>query len=190
MIARLAAVIFYTPTFLPPAIFIAALGGWLGQVYMKSQLSVKREMSNAKSPVLSVFSGAVAGLGACSYSYSASCPLRCLTDVRVRSVNTGLWSAGSIQARDDAAHRPLHPCCSVVLEFEQVGQQSPLYCSADSHSKMDSYPYRCLICGILCFSRVLSRLWNCIAGPVHHRLRPSYGWWVFCFCCAQFVSML
>lgn len=64
MVSRLVAVIIYTPYFLLLAIFIAVLGGWLGQIYMKAQLSVKREMSNAKSPVLSVFSGAMAGLGA------------------------------------------------------------------------------------------------------------------------------
>ena len=63
MAAKIAAVLIYTPMFLPPALFIGLFGSWLGQVYMKSQLSVKREMSNAKSPVLSGFTSAVGGLG-------------------------------------------------------------------------------------------------------------------------------
>lgn len=62
MIAKLGAVVIYTPTFILPAIVIAVLGGYLGQIYMKAQLSVKREMSNAKSPVLGIFGGAIAGL--------------------------------------------------------------------------------------------------------------------------------
>ena len=63
MAVRLAAVVLYIPFFILPSAFIGGLGAWLGQVYMKSQLSVKREMSNAKSPVLSVFNSAVGGLG-------------------------------------------------------------------------------------------------------------------------------
>ena len=63
MSVKFVAVIFYTPAFLLPALCISALALWLGQVYMKSQLPVKREMSNAKSPVISVFSSAIGGLG-------------------------------------------------------------------------------------------------------------------------------
>jgi len=36
-------------------------------MYIKAQLSVKREMSNARSPVLSHFGAAIAGIGASSY---------------------------------------------------------------------------------------------------------------------------
>lgn len=64
MIIRLASVLVYTPIFLFPAVFIAAFGLWIGQVYMKAQLSVKREMSNAKAPVLGIFGGAISGLSA------------------------------------------------------------------------------------------------------------------------------
>ena len=63
MAVRFAAVVLYIPFFILPSASIGGLGAWLGQVYMKSQLSVKREMSNAKSPVLSVFNSAVGGLG-------------------------------------------------------------------------------------------------------------------------------
>ena len=63
MLIKLSAVVIYTPVFLVPAVLTALLGAWTGQVYIKAQMSVKRELSNAKSPVLSVFGGAIAGLG-------------------------------------------------------------------------------------------------------------------------------
>ena len=49
--------------FVFPGLIVALLGGWCGQIYIKAQLSVKREMSNAKSPVLGHFGAAIAGLG-------------------------------------------------------------------------------------------------------------------------------
>lgn len=55
----------FTPTFVLPALGVAALGGWLGQLYIKAQLSVKREMSTAKAPVLGILGGAIAGLRTC-----------------------------------------------------------------------------------------------------------------------------
>ena len=61
-IIKIGAVVVFTPVFLLPAVFIVTFGGWLGSVYMKAQLSVKREMSNAKAPVLGVFGGAISGL--------------------------------------------------------------------------------------------------------------------------------
>ncbi|KAG2065985.1 P-loop containing nucleoside triphosphate hydrolase protein [Suillus decipiens] len=62
MITRLGAVVVMTPVFLVPGLFIGLLGAWIGRIYMKAQLSVKREMSNAKAPVLGHFGAAIAGL--------------------------------------------------------------------------------------------------------------------------------
>ena len=62
MVARFGAVVLFTPAFIPAAIVIAVFGGWLGQVYMKAQLPVKREMSAAKAPVLGILGGAIGGL--------------------------------------------------------------------------------------------------------------------------------
>jgi len=42
--------------------FIGILGGFLAEVYMHAQLSVKREMSNAKSPLFSHFASAITGI--------------------------------------------------------------------------------------------------------------------------------
>ncbi|KZP16764.1 P-loop containing nucleoside triphosphate hydrolase protein [Athelia psychrophila] len=62
MLAKLVAIVWLTPVFVFPGIVVAFLGGWCGQIYIKAQLSVKREMSNAKSPVLGHFGAAIAGL--------------------------------------------------------------------------------------------------------------------------------
>ncbi|KZT67587.1 P-loop containing nucleoside triphosphate hydrolase protein [Daedalea quercina L-15889] len=62
MLCKLAAVVVMTPVFLIPGALVAFLGGWLGRVYMKAQLSAKREMSNARAPVLGHFGAAIAGL--------------------------------------------------------------------------------------------------------------------------------
>ncbi|KAG8900334.1 hypothetical protein FRC00_013442 [Tulasnella sp. 408] len=56
------AIIIYSPAFLVPGLLVAAVGAWLGQVYIRAQLAVKREMSNAKSPLYSHFGAAIAGL--------------------------------------------------------------------------------------------------------------------------------
>ncbi|CAL1696193.1 unnamed protein product [Somion occarium] len=62
LVVRFVAVIIITPIFGVPGLLIAALGVWLGQIYMKAQLAVKREMSNARAPVLGHFGAAMAGL--------------------------------------------------------------------------------------------------------------------------------
>lgn len=58
MVIKLGAVVAYTPIFLIPGIFISVLGGYAGNIYMRAQLSVKREMSNARAPVLGHFGNA------------------------------------------------------------------------------------------------------------------------------------
>ncbi|KAK0458994.1 uncharacterized protein EV420DRAFT_1541764 [Desarmillaria tabescens] len=62
MLIKFAAIVAFTPIFLFPGILVAILGAWCGQVYIKAQLSVKREMSNAKAPVLGHFGAAIAGI--------------------------------------------------------------------------------------------------------------------------------
>lgn len=63
LLTKLATVLLYAPALLLPAIVIAFFGAWLSSMYVKAQLSVKREMSNKKSPVIDVLSNAIAGLG-------------------------------------------------------------------------------------------------------------------------------
>ena len=52
MFLRFSAIVVFTPTFLVPGLIMGIAGANLGQIYMKAQLPVKREMSNAKAPVL------------------------------------------------------------------------------------------------------------------------------------------
>ncbi|KAJ7246793.1 hypothetical protein B0H12DRAFT_753891 [Mycena haematopus] len=62
MITSFGAVVFLTPLFSIPGALAALIGGTFGQLFIKAQLSVKRESSNAKAPVLGHFSAAIAGL--------------------------------------------------------------------------------------------------------------------------------
>ncbi|KAJ3523042.1 hypothetical protein NMY22_g11626 [Coprinellus aureogranulatus] len=62
MLTKFGAVVLFTPIFLIPGILVAVLGSACGQIYIQAQLSVKREMSNAKAPVLGHFGAAIAGL--------------------------------------------------------------------------------------------------------------------------------
>jgi hypothetical protein len=62
ILVKVMSVVYYAPSFLLPAIAVALVGGWLGNIYIKAQLSVKREMSNAKAPVLGILGSSIAGL--------------------------------------------------------------------------------------------------------------------------------
>lgn len=62
IILKFGAVLIYSPVFLFPGLLVAALGGWISRVYIAAQMAVKRETSNARSPVYSHFNAAVAGL--------------------------------------------------------------------------------------------------------------------------------
>ncbi|KAI0076666.1 multidrug resistance-associated ABC transporter [Panus rudis PR-1116 ss-1] len=56
------AVILISPIFIFPGALLVALGVLLGNIYMKAQLPVKREASNARAPVLGHISSALGGL--------------------------------------------------------------------------------------------------------------------------------
>ncbi|KAH9829649.1 uncharacterized protein C8Q71DRAFT_887891 [Rhodofomes roseus] len=62
MLLKLGGVMLISPIFAIPGMIIAFLGSWIGKMYMKAQLSVKREMSNTRSPVLGHFAAAFAGI--------------------------------------------------------------------------------------------------------------------------------
>lgn len=62
MLLRFSVIVVFTPAFLVPGLIMGIAGAYLGQIYMKAQLPVKREMSNAKAPVLGHFGAAIAGL--------------------------------------------------------------------------------------------------------------------------------
>ncbi|KAJ7495858.1 hypothetical protein B0H11DRAFT_2000914 [Mycena galericulata] len=62
VVFKFLAVVVFTPVFFFVGLLVGLIGGWCGQIYMASQLSVKREMSNAKAPVLAHFGATMAGL--------------------------------------------------------------------------------------------------------------------------------
>lgn len=62
LLIKLAVVVSLVPLSSIPAVVIGVVGGILGELYIHGQLSVKREMSNAKSPLFSHFSAAVNGI--------------------------------------------------------------------------------------------------------------------------------
>lgn len=62
ILVKFGAVVVISPIFVLFGVVVFVAGGLLGQIYIKAQLSVKREMSNAKAPVLGHFSAAIQGL--------------------------------------------------------------------------------------------------------------------------------
>ncbi|KAG9012419.1 hypothetical protein FRB94_006034 [Tulasnella sp. JGI-2019a] len=62
MVGKVCGIVIFSPIFFFPSVLAAAFGRYIGNIYMAAQLSIKREMSNAKSPVYSYFGAAVAGL--------------------------------------------------------------------------------------------------------------------------------
>ncbi|KAF9522597.1 multidrug resistance-associated ABC transporter [Crepidotus variabilis] len=75
MIVKLSGPVFFTPIFIFPGIFVAVAGSYLGNIYLKAQMSVKREQSNARSPMLAHFGAAIAGLISIR-AYGSQKPLR------------------------------------------------------------------------------------------------------------------
>lgn len=66
MLVKLIAVLVFTPIWIIPSVLVAVIGAWIGNIYINAQLPVKREMSNARSPVLAHFGAALSGLGECT----------------------------------------------------------------------------------------------------------------------------
>ncbi|KAJ6470738.1 hypothetical protein C8R47DRAFT_1298099 [Mycena vitilis] len=73
IVTSFSAVVFLTPLFAVPGVLAAIIGGAVGQLFIKAQLSVKRESSNAKAPVLGHFSAAISGLTSIR-AYGAQAP--------------------------------------------------------------------------------------------------------------------
>ncbi|KAF9553714.1 multidrug resistance-associated ABC transporter [Agrocybe pediades] len=62
MVINFGAIMIFAPLFLIPGFFVATFALYLGNIYMKAQLSVKRELSNARAPVLGHFGAAISGI--------------------------------------------------------------------------------------------------------------------------------
>ncbi|RPD55442.1 P-loop containing nucleoside triphosphate hydrolase protein [Lentinus tigrinus ALCF2SS1-7] len=62
LILKMFGVVVFSPIFIFPALLVALGGVICGNIYMKAQLCVKREMSAAKAPVLGHFGAAIGGI--------------------------------------------------------------------------------------------------------------------------------
>ncbi|KAJ4466287.1 P-loop containing nucleoside triphosphate hydrolase protein [Lentinula aciculospora] len=62
LLSRLGAVVLFSPIFLLPGFLLLVIGICIGSVYFKAQMSVKREMSIAKAPMLGHFGATISGL--------------------------------------------------------------------------------------------------------------------------------
>lgn len=63
MAVKLIAVFLYTPIFIIPTIALGAVAVFMSKIFGRAQLSVQRELSNSRAPVLGHFEASVAGLG-------------------------------------------------------------------------------------------------------------------------------
>uniref|UniRef100_A0A8H8CG88 P-loop containing nucleoside triphosphate hydrolase protein n=1 Tax=Psilocybe cubensis TaxID=181762 RepID=A0A8H8CG88_PSICU len=62
LLVNLGGVVIFTPSFFLPGMAVAALGLYLGNLYLKASLPVRRERSNARAPVLAHFTAAISGI--------------------------------------------------------------------------------------------------------------------------------
>ncbi|KAJ7646982.1 P-loop containing nucleoside triphosphate hydrolase protein [Roridomyces roridus] len=62
VLTKFFAVVLFAPISFFGGVLVGLIGGMCGRIYLASQLSVKREMSNAKAPVLAHFGATMAGL--------------------------------------------------------------------------------------------------------------------------------
>jgi hypothetical protein len=62
MLAKLTSILIITPVFIVPSALLGVIATFCSNVYMRAQLSVKREMSNKRAPVMGHFGAAIAGL--------------------------------------------------------------------------------------------------------------------------------
>lgn len=96
MFAKFIGVVVFSPVFLFPGVIAFVIGAGLGQIYIKAQLSVKREMSNARSPVLSHFGAAIAGIGSYFFYLERNCGLIDPFSLHPRILGPELVQAGVI----------------------------------------------------------------------------------------------
>lgn len=59
---KLILLVWMVPVFAPLALVVGLVGGIMGEFYVRAQMNVKRECSNAKSPLYSQFAAAIAGV--------------------------------------------------------------------------------------------------------------------------------
>lgn len=113
MLIKFAAVVVISPIFMIPGVLISVLGAWCGQIYIKSQLSVKREMSNARAPVLGHFGAAVAGLSKRITSFLCIMLMPVLASIR---------AYGAQQAFKEESHKRINKYTRAARTFYNLNR--------------------------------------------------------------------
>lgn len=62
LVLKFVLLIYMVPAFAPLALAVGVIGGVVGEFYVRAQMDVKRESSNAKSPLYSQFAAAISGI--------------------------------------------------------------------------------------------------------------------------------
>ena len=93
-----------------PGILLALLGGFLGIVYLKCQLCIRREMSNAKAPVMSEIGAALNGLRELIEPGAAYAYICIVADDLSRSVHPRIWGTRVIYFSIDDEDRYVSAC--------------------------------------------------------------------------------
>lgn len=115
MLMKLTAVVILSPIFFFPVIGVALLGILCGRLYVKVQLCVKREMSNARSPVLGHFGAAIAGIVSIR-AYQAQDAFK--KEVRLNCLTPTWNSPWAVVTKPD---RPVLQTFQELLRLKQMG---------------------------------------------------------------------
>ena len=92
-VVRFGAVIVMSPIFGFPGALLVVVGCYIGQLYSRAQLAVKRERSNARAPILGHTSAAIAGLGTRSDDMLSHL-INVLCSIHSRVPRTGCFQTG------------------------------------------------------------------------------------------------
>lgn len=146
LLLRLGAVVAFSPIFVIPGMFISMVGGWCGQVYIKAQLSVKREMSNGRSPVLSHFGAAMAGLG--------KRPVHFLASDRSRTISVSIRAYGAQNAFKLESLLRIDRYTRAARTFYNLNRYCitswpPCQCSHATSTAGSAYESMCLVASLL-----------------------------------------
>jgi hypothetical protein len=118
ILLKLCAMVVMSPVCAVPGLLLGVGAVCLGKVYMKAQLAVKREMSNAKAPVIGHVNSTITGLGKSTMRASAHFQSAELT--WFCSVYSSVWGAGCLPTRGIPPDRPLYLSCQDLPKPEQV----------------------------------------------------------------------
>lgn len=176
-LVKISAVILFTPVYFLPAVFFAVVGTFIGSVYIKAQIAVKREMSIAKAPVLGVFGGAIAGLRALLFQYTLQI-LGMLNHGAIASIRAygaqGTFR-GQLRGRIDRytrAARSFHNVtrCVPQTPFARIFHILNILCV-----QLAQHTSRCLRTGVHHRPRILFDLWRYHPERFQRWFHPRYG---------------